>query len=219
MELISYVKWNTVINPDVMINFVIHNNRCINIRNASVAENINLILVLQYFDVLDEIKILIKKKKNFDLKLIDSVCLNLTNYFKKNIFYKIKNHNVIFSDNDIVIVKFNLKNSIQYKNQNIGGIPMFIFRNYGNFIININGINNIEDYIEKIDLITSGYCILPEYLKHLNNYRNYIPNLLNFFDIISDLTLSNTNNKIDYETNILNYLNIPSYKKKFFNLI
>jgi hypothetical protein len=194
---------------------MIENNACVNYKFSNDKFN-----HIQIFDILDEIKILIKKKNNFNLEIIEYVVIDFKIF---NSVYKIEKHNIFFSDDNIVIIKFNLKKSTYYKNKNVGGIPIFIlFEHYfeRDFKINIvykyNSKEYIDKYIEKIDFILGGYMILPRYIKnryYYNKYLNLLPELMNRDDILSNLVFSNYNENAEFDNKMLNFLNILLYKK------
>jgi hypothetical protein len=218
MDLFSYIKWNEINDNAIIKDFMISDNRA---KSISLVKYDKYSTTIPYhIDIMNEIKISIWKNNDFDLEIIDCIILDLKILLNGKIIYKIEKHNIVYSSNDIIIIKFSLKNSIYYNGKNIGGLPFFLLKDSRpqiNIIFKNNNDGYTKKFIKEIAFSIGGINVLPSFIKLTQKLHNYqLPNLINETDILKNLVFSNSNEKDLYEieNNILNFLNVLMYKKE-----
>ena len=239
MDLIKYINWNnySLLNKDIINKFIICNNRCYRmIRYGDVCTYLDYYEcdILRYFDILDEITIIIKNNDDEIINIDDILNINLIIVNYKIFILKINDYNIFYQDKKLIIINFNLKNFVNFDNNEIGGIPLFLFdNNCVKIIINFkkNMFNydekiNVFNYDEKINIYMGGFMTLSSFIEHMNitlekEISNLIPKLsLNDKkEIINKLNFYDPNDK-DYfqlkkysNSKLFNYLNLILYNK------
>ena len=235
MDLIKYINWNnySLLNQDIINKFIICNNRNYRIE---IFGDICTYLdyyecdILRYFDILDEITIIIKNNDDEIINIDDILNINLIIVNYKIFILKINDYNIFYQDKKLIIINFNLKNFVNFDNNEIGGIPLFLFDNNCVKII-INFKKNMFNYDEKkIHIYIGGFMIFSSFIKHTNitlekEILNLIPKLSSNDkkEVINKLNFYDPNDTDYYQlkkysnSKLFNYLNLILYNKNILN--
>lgn len=233
MDIISYIKCSNfpLFNKQILKDFCRFNNASYISKINSFYENSSnesiKYEVYRIFDIMDKIIIIIKKKGNefIDIDDILNISLIIDNYTKFTII--VEKHNIIYDCDKLAIINLNLSNFVKYQDENIGGLPLFLFdTNHTKILIHLK--KKIKfDYWKLLDLHVGGFMIIPQFIKHRSSCLKMIKlvpklSLNNKQEIMKKLTFNDPNDKTDYEmkkysnSKILNYLNLVLYNKSIF---
>jgi hypothetical protein len=221
---------NNLIDKNDLIDFMKKNNLAhkIDISPVSYKNNNVKIIMAQYHDIVKEIIIIINKKNiNFTVDLINSISINIAQL--KTINYNVEKHNIMFIDNDIIKLTFNLKEIMKYscitsqtystyKDLNFDGIPLILLNDVVviNIELSINDIINKDNYLQIFKVCQSGTLLLSNCLNNKYKYFN-IGEILKFQNTKKNLftpNLSYSSININPSSYInFNNLNIVDYTK------
>lgn len=235
MNILHYLEWNEL---DKLNNFADIKNiyRFCNLNIYTIGGNLKnnqcVYDIPRVFDILDKIIIILNNHKFLEFYDIQYIEINIFGY--KNLKLFIEDFNIIYQNDNITVLNFELLNLVKYFDTNIGGLPLFLFDYYHcplKLLVNLK--NKKEQPYELcscslnfLQVCVGGNTIISEYLhKHYDIKKNLMYNLIPKLQtnqkhkIINELIFFNPNEKINFENknrthdNILNYRNVISYKK------
>jgi hypothetical protein len=228
MDLYTYTNWKNdkLFNQEQLEKFMLVNNNSYVYRliyednkYSNNSTYIKKITIHRFFDIMDKIIFVIKNNENESINIFDLsvIMIEIDSYTKFNL--TIEKDNIVYNDQNILIINFNLKNIVKCQNKNIGGIPLFLFdENEIKLIINFKKKINF-DFDKILNVYIGGFIVLGSYLINTRVMTNNkiskliltcdekkkIMNKLEFYP--DSVILKNDNNII------LQHLNLVSYNK------
>lgn len=234
INLIDYINssknYKIYLNDDEIFDYCIMNSQMhqIEIAYSNFKDNIFEYLIVRYADILNGITVIIDNCES--INILTDISFFLYIPCQNKIHLKIEKHNCIFlEEKKKIIIHFYFDNVIKYDNENIGGIPLFLYSYESTvFYIHIN-THKLTNICDDLHVYSSWTCVLSSYIKINNIKINELTDICDLYTTnekrimsIQNLKFSDFNNKLNYEMKekyydkLLNYLNIVMYKKNLF---
>lgn len=169
--------------------------------------------ILRNFDVLNKLVFVIYKNSEQPDKILrdisqDILRVELLIGGKVYLQFPIQTQHIMYDNDQLCVLHFNLSNCVSYDSNNVGGVPLTLY-DFSHIKCLMWLKNKTNKNQCKINLHTGGFCLPIFWLKNKNN--KHVHNLNKNFEI-SKLVYDDSVILHPYSKKILNYLNIARWK-------